>query len=107
MTPSHSLFHPPIPHPPPPNALPPHPPLRPVGQDLRRRQHRARPRTARCAKAAKPTCRCRCYRSQRAGMSMLRRPPHLHPPLPPPPDPPPSPAHPHPPPPHPSLITPP
>jgi hypothetical protein len=58
-------------------TLPPHPSLRPVGEDLRRRQHRACPRTARWAKAAKRTCRCRCYRSQRAGMSMLRR-PHDH-----------------------------
>ena len=46
-------------------------------QGGRRRQHRARPRTARRAKAPKRTCRDRCRRSQPAGMSMLRR-PHDH-----------------------------
>src|SRR2546430_2070845 len=39
-------------------AFPPHPSLGPVGKALRRRQHRARPRTARWAKAAKRPCRC-------------------------------------------------
>ena len=51
--------------------------IRHYGQDLRRQQHRACPRTARWAKAPKPTRRSRCYGSQPAGMSMLRR-PHDH-----------------------------
>ena len=51
--------HPPISDPRAAARLPPHPPLRPVGQGLLRRQHRARPRAARRPKAPSRARRCR------------------------------------------------
>ena len=50
--------HPPLPHPCPAQGLSPHPPLRPVRQIFLYRQHRARPRATRRAKAASAARRC-------------------------------------------------